>query len=230
MSTPTFMKIGTLGKRTWRPLVFFVVFLMALWVTHTLALQRFVSAYDRYQEKAKIQEDAAYLPGTTGNPLRQQLNQTLSEVLTKETSTERRLFLAHQGLSTIDQANREVDIIGTTGTDVSDTVAMMTAAANSVGNLYGRGTMVELIALAKEQMDIIENIRGLSYRANFETAEIFKRIIVDHGTLTAGYTTELNNQIPKVEEQFNSRENYYVALESNVNRMEQKMALMKGPS
>ena len=84
---------------------------------------------------------------------------------------------------------------------------------------FSRSQKKAVIGLAREEFGIVADIRGLSYGANFHTAEIFNRIVLDKGELTESYVAELNHEVPLVEEQFNKRANLYTQLEDVSNRM-----------
>jgi hypothetical protein len=88
--------------------------------------------------------------------------------------------------------------------------------------------MRDVVTLAQSQAAIIADIRGLSYRANFHTAQIFSRIVDDQGSLTDAHIAELNNLIPKVEDQFDQRSNLYSELERVGDRIQ--MALEELPA
>ncbi len=200
-----------------------LVCVSAVWYYSEHTKAQFVLAYTRYSVAASLQQNAAFTPGSKENPLRESLNQSLARILTKETTSKDRLSLAHGGLQLIQHMNKEVDDIGTNAKLVENTVAYMDTAAHAPGNILRRHALLEIVRLAKKQMSTIENIRGLSYRANFEIAQVCSRIIADKGLLTNAYTIELNNKVPEVEAQFNLRQNSYADLETSMGALQKAM-------
>jgi hypothetical protein len=93
---------------------------------------------------------------------------------------------------------------------------------DSLKDFSTSGQTREIIDLAKQRSSIVEDIRGLSYRANFETQNIFKRIIADNGRLADSYVSELNNDLPVLETQFDHRSSLYQNLQSVSNEISQK--------
>jgi len=178
---------------------------------------QFSDSYAAYAVLAAAHGNAAFIPTVDDNPLRQELNRVLVEVLAGEISDSRRLELAQRGLLLLDEAEKQIDTIGERGEAAQTAIVVMEDSAS------GRGR-TDIVALARERISIISDIRGLSYRANFYTAEIFNRVIRDGGKLTAAHTKELNDQTPVVEEQFDLRANLYTELESTNFRMEKKVA------
>lgn len=187
---------------------------------HIYEANRYSALYAQYRAAAGAQQTAAFLPGDVGNPVRDQLNTELSQVLDKSTGAHSRLTLAEQGLATIDTLNSQIDVIGDTAPAVNDAISALSQQAENPLGFAGKGTLEDIVRLATEQMSTIEEIRGLSYRANFETEQIFNRIITDKGALTDAYVIELNNELPKVESEFNDRTNRYDALQANMSRIE----------
>lgn len=187
-----------------------------LWWYAGSARSQFGRAYTKYQLAAAVQQNAAFIPGASSNPVRDALNQTLARILAKETKPAERLVLANQGRELIGQLNKEIDAIGDTAPAVTSSIAIMQTAAQDPGNAIHRPAMLTMVSLAQKQMATIEDIRGLSYRANFEIMQICNRITTDRGALTDQYVTELNNELPAMETQFNDRENSYADLQSNM--------------
>ncbi len=198
------------------------------WWFSKSAETRFAHAYTNYQIAAAVQQNATFTPGASANPLRESLNQTLALLLTKETKDTERLTLATQGLQLIAQMNKEVDAIGDAAPAVASTIDAMQAAAQSPGNLLHRPAMVRMVDLARKQMSTIEDIRGLSYRANFEITQICDHIIADKGALTNEYTIELNDALPAMGSEFDKRENAYTDLQTNMFDIQQSFAGFSG--
>ncbi len=186
----------------------------------------FQKAYKTYNTLAKKHVEAAYIPGVPDNPVRQKLNGILSQVLARPMSPKERLSLAEQGLAALKEGEKQIDDIGTIGEKVQTAITYMEEKNNSLGVLFSKSQGTRVITLAKEEFGIVADIRGLSYRANFHTAEIFNRIVLDKGELTKAYSSELNSQIPAVEEQFNKRSALYEQLKSVIGRMEKEVSTM----
>src|SRR5262249_45629567 len=148
------------------------------------SFNRFESSYAIYLEAAGAQENNAYTPGAGNNPLRQSLNAALTTVLTQGITPDQRLATAQQGLDFVAQLNLEVDSIGSSAPTVASAIALFEATANDPGNIMRRGAILKLATAARDQMTTIDTIRGLSYRADFETQQIFQRIIADKGVLS----------------------------------------------
>ncbi len=172
----------------------------------------FAAQYSAYAALAHIQEQAAYVPAAPDNPVRQQLNLVLSLVLDPTTSSIKRLADAKQGLTLLNQLGAQVDAIGDASDKANLAIAQM--QIETLKDFGTSGQTLSLIDLAKQRSSIIEDIRGLSYRANYETETIFQRIVDDNGALTASHVTDLNSEIPNVEAQFDHRSNLYSQLEA----------------
>ena len=184
----------------------------------------FEDDYAAYTALAEEHTQAAYLPAANNNPLRQELNQTLGQVLAGEMSNSERLALAERGLELLDELEQQIDAIGERGIAVDEAIT----ALEEDGGLLALGGTAELLTLARERSAIIADIRGLSYRANFHTAEIFNRVVDDGGALTAAHVGILNDQVPKVEEQFNKRSNLYDELQTTSQKIDTAFAKMAG--
>ena len=168
---------------------------------------QFAQSYDTYATLSEAHVTAAFLPATNDNQLRQELNRMLADVLAAELPNTERLERAQRGLTVLGELEKQIDEIGVKGEAVS----------HALGEMEGRATgadRAEIVRLALERLRVIGDIRGLSYRASYHTAEIFNRVIADGGALTTAHVTELNSQIPLVEEQFDRRTGLYDELES----------------
>jgi hypothetical protein len=175
-----------------------------------VSTQRLGAEYVSYAVLAKAQEEAVYLPTALNNPDRQQLNLALTDALQKNITPARRLADAKQGIDLIKVLDTEVDGIGST----SDAANAMLAKLQTtyLNNPATSDSARTLIALAKQRTDIIEDIRGLSYRANFSTRNIFDRIIADKGALTSAHVIDLNNELPEAQTEFDRRSDLYKKL------------------
>lgn len=168
---------------------------------------QFKQSYDAYAKLSDIHVTAAFTPATEANPLRQELNRALADVLATELPRAERLARAERGVVLLNELEKQIDAIGDAGEAVSKEIERMEARATGAERK-------EIVDLALERARIIGDIRGLSYRASYHTADIFKRIIEGNGELTAAHVEDLNNQIPLVEEQFDRRTALYTELES----------------
>jgi hypothetical protein len=223
-------KIGsiTTSRRFGWGLLVFALVAGTLYGVNWYSKSTFINAYNAYQVLAAVQQNAAFVPGAESNPVRNHLNNTLGVVLAKETTPKDRLTLSAEGLDLIKQLNAEVDAMHDTGVPVEESIGTLNSTASNFGNIYNRGAMTDLVVKAKAQQETIQNIRGLSYKANFEILQIFNRIIQSNGGLSDQYVTELNNDIPAVEEEFNNRQNSYLDLQKNMYDMQQSFGKLAG--
>lgn len=185
-----------------------------------------VDRYTVYATLAEKHEQAAYLVGAANNPVRQELNRVLSETLARSMSPSERLKLAMHGDELLKEAEGQIDAIGDLGVQVDTAIAQM--QVGSLGDFASSDTARELIVLAKKRSNIIADIRGLSYRANFETGKIFDRIIADEGKLTQEHVLALNDAIPDLEERFNKRSNLYSELQRTSSQIDNKSSDLGG--
>ena len=174
--------------------------------------KQFDTGYIAYVALARVQGEAAYLPAAPNNPVRQQLNLVLSEMLQPGISSSKRLSDAKLGLNLLAQLETQIDAIGSTSEAANNALAKLQVAFSS--GFTSNNTAYELIDLAKQRSAVIEDIRGLSYRADFDTRTIFDRIITDRGALTKTHINDLNNEIPEIETQFDRRTNSYTELQT----------------
>ena len=197
-----------------------ILILAVLCVYIAYASHEFRRAYATYTTLVQANVDAAYVPGAENNPLRQHLNTVLSQVLARPMSAKERMDFAEEGLKVLKAAEQQIDVIGDTGDKVQLSITYMQEKARAPGAFLLRGYVTRILSLATEEHNITADIRGLSYRANFHTAEIFNRIVLDKGELTPAYLQELNRQVPAVEEQFNKRTGLYAQLKDVSARMQ----------
>lgn len=176
------------------------------------AKRDFSYAYQAYTESATRHVSAAFIPAIAENPLRKELNIALSDVLGTTMSPEERLSRAREGLGLLKDAEAQIDLIGDAGALTEERIAEMEASMNLLGQLH-RSQLRDIIQLARARFEIIADIRGLSYRANHHTEEIFDRVIEDQGILSPTHVADLNRLIPSVEAQFDTRSNLYDDLE-----------------
>ena len=195
-------------------LLLIVLVILGLWYHVRATRNAFDDAYLTYAELAQRGDTAAYVPGVQDNPIRQQLNSVLTEVLADTVSPTQRLGRAQEGLLLLAESEQQINSIGELSDQITVALARMDLAAKNASDLTKKGTMRRIVSLAKDRLQIVQDIRGLSYRANFETEKIFTRIIEDGGSLTSSHITELNRQVPEVEAQFNRRSNLYRDLET----------------
>ncbi len=162
---------------------------------------------------------AAFKPGAEANPIRQQVDMLLAQVLQVDMSTSERLEKARQGIAHLNDIEAQIDEIKTQGDAVESHRNNLDKRAHSFGIFRHRSEMRELVSIAKKQAEVIADIRGLSYRADYYTNEVFERIIDDGGEVTDAHKQYLNDLIPQLEEQFNKRSNLYKELEKNTETM-----------
>lgn len=177
----------------------------------------FADIYNEYAELSMRHEAAAYDPGTDSNEVRQELDRMLAIALTGDITPSDRLELSKDAVKLIDQMEEQIDLIGDKGVLVEQAIKNLEESNLEIDNDTLKGEAEKIIEMAQDRFDIISDIRGLSYSANSRTGEIFKRIIKDKGRLTDDHIIYLNQQIPKVEKQFDKRSNLYMELR-NVGR------------
>lgn len=219
------MKSRTETVRTRRrPLGLFVVFALLCAVCALGVLSwgtmRFEKKYTHYMEEEALYVAAAIKPGHEANPIRVQVNQLLSEVVQVQMAPEERLEKARQGIAHLNDMENQIDAIKDHADIVQPLLQALDSAANGVLVPGRRAKAKELVAIGKRQIEIISDIRGLSYRADYYTDEVFERIIDDQGEMTDAHTQHLNDLIPQLEEQFDRRTNLYRELQTNSERMQ----------
>lgn len=204
------MRIVTYTKT----LIVIGIVLAGAYGAHWFALRQFELAYRDYAIIAERHDEVAAIPALTENPLRRDLNRALAGALAEGASEEERNARAREGLALLVLAEGAIDAIGEVGEDAMSAILEMEARASLLGALNATGEERRIIALAHRRYAIIADIRGLSYRSNHHTKEIFDRIIADGGALTAEHALALDRLIPDVEEQFNRRANLYTELKT----------------
>jgi hypothetical protein len=207
-----FTRFSQLSKRQRRILIALIaVCLIALYIVFArVSTQHFGAEYSSYAVLAKVQEQAVYLPTAPNNPTREQLNLALADALQKNVVPAKRLVDAKRGIDLLKELDAEVDVVGS----ASDAANAMLAKLQTtyLDNPTTSDSAHALITLAKQRAEIIEDIRGLSYRADFSTRKIFERILTDKGALTAAHIIDLNNELPEAETQFDRRSALYKKL------------------
>lgn len=210
------------GSRRITAIILIVVLLVAGVLSYTYwSGTRLSSQYEAFIAAELRFEDAAYKPGAEANPIRQQVNLLLAEVLQVEMTTTERLEKSRQGIAHLNDMETQIDGIKDEGDKVMPLRADLEKAASSPGNISKRSSILEVVTLAKRQAEIIADIRGLSYRTDYYTTEVFERVIDDQGLMTDEHKQYLNDIIPQLEEQFNKRTNLYAELTKNAARMKQ---------
>lgn len=169
--------------------------------------------YDELEDETDAYIAATFLPGAQNNPVRNELNRMLGESLSDVLSEGERIERARRGLLLIDELERQVDAIGETKDTLESRLLALESEFTNVPALFS-GDRRALRERTERLYVIADDIRGLSYRANYHTSQIFERIIDDGGSLTPAHVMSLNEQIPQVEEQFDQRANLYAELES----------------
>ena len=204
------------GKKTYITLVALMSVLLLGCVGYYIVArseQALREKYRAYDESAEKLLSAAYLPGASNNPVRRELGRVLAETLLKDMTAKERVLNAERGLALAQEYEAQTDLIETEAGNSSVLLAELQSVAALSPAIWMRVPVSEIITLAKERETHIQDIRGLSYRANFETAEIFRRVIADQGVLKSAYIEDLNRRIPATEEQFNRRTNLYKDVE-----------------
>lgn len=193
----------------------------ALFAIRLWAVRDFVHAYATYTASAARHNSAAFIPAMADNPLRKELNAALSDVLAGTLTPNERSARARDGLRLIHDAEAQIDLIGDAGIATEEAILQMEESAVMIGQLH-RSDLRDIIQLSRARFDIIADIRGLSYRANHHTSQIFERVIADEGALSTAHVEDLNRLIPSVEAQFDTRSNLYDDLERLSRQMESK--------
>jgi hypothetical protein len=177
----------------------------------------FRAAYAAYETISTTQDSAAFYPAAPNNQVRRDLNQVLSSILVDNITPSERQDLAQRGLVLLNEAETQIDAMGDTVRQVEGSIERMRESTSFFDTQKVRTTRATIVALAEERAVLVSDIRGFSYKANFHTEEIFRRILADKGVLTPAHTALLNSQIPMVEEQFDTRSNLYKSLEERGN-------------
>ena len=205
----------------------FLLAMAGVYGYHRYELYQFTRQYSAYSEAALAHETAALVPALEANPLRQDLNQALSNALADGAAEAERRAAAEEGLTLLVLAEGGLDAVGELGKEVEKALYDMEQLSGELILFSARGEMQETVARARARFEIVADIRGLSYRANHHTQEIFDRLIADQGKLTAEHVQELNHLIPQVEEQFDARSNLYADLEEAKIGVEEAFATVK---
>lgn len=200
-----------------------VIVATVLWYIYTGSQANFKDNYAEFETTTKAYTDAAFLVGSSKNPLRIELNQVLAEMLAKKMTPTERLELVRRGHELLRQSQDQIDAIGDTGDVASTTVAELYKTSRSIAHLYSRSNTNKVIELSNERAAMIADIRGLSYKTNYYVSEIFKRIESDDGILTQNHIKDLNARLPELEAEFDKRSNLYASLENINYRIEQEI-------
>lgn len=174
----------------------------------------------KYADAYKALSDAAFLPGAAANPVRSAANRALVEVLTGTLSSAERIERAQDGQSLLKDIELEIDAIPDARSLADSTRERLVARQYTLGGMWHAGRLRDIGGLAAQQGVLVEDIRGLSYGANYHTDKIFSRVIADNGLLDSAFVATLNAEIPQVEEQFNRRSNLYTDLQQVDYKME----------
>jgi len=174
----------------------------------------------RYADAYKTLSDAAFLPGAASNPVRAAANRALAEVLTGTLSPAERIERSRDGQALLKDIEAEIDAVPDAQAAADAARARLTGRIYSLGGIRYLASLREIGSIAAEQARLVEDIRGLSYGANYHTDKIFARVLADDGVLADSFVASLNDEIPQVEEQFNRRSNLYAELQQVDYRME----------
>lgn len=185
------------------------------------ASKQFGKEYAAFAPAEAAYETAAYKPAVGSNPVRQAISYLLGEVLQAPITDEKRNEMAKEGIAHLNDIEGEIDDIKTQGDAVAPLVDQLDKTAGNISNVRSRLKMKELVALARKNAQIISDIRGLSYRTDYYTDEVFERIIDDQGKMTDAHKTYLNDLLPQLESQFDQRTNLYTQMTDNSKKMKQ---------
>lgn len=198
-------------------LVIVIVCLAYAWYASDRALR---ADARRYADAYKTLSDAAFLPGAAGNPVRAAANRALAEVLTGTLSPAERVERSADGQLLLKEIEKEIDAIPDARAVADSARERLARRVYSLGGIRHGSSLREMGDIATEQARLVEDIRGLSYGANYHTDKIFARVLADDGVLADSFVASLNDEIPQVEEQFNRRSNLYAELQQVDYRME----------
>lgn len=192
-------------------LALFVLLLIALaFVAAASRLGRDVASYDSAR---RTFSQTAFLPGATDNAAREAMNRSLGTVLSGTASDAERLAAATQGIALSQTLETEIDAIADARDEAEVARARLSHDRLLPASFFWERALGRIDALAERQAEIIADIRGLSYGANYRAAAIFERVAADGGTLAPAFVRSLNDDLPALEADFDRRANLYVALE-----------------
>lgn len=207
-------KIFTVRKVTVLVVVVILLVVGLIYIFVPTRTGAFKRAYADYTLVATQMDAAAFYPASDSNPTRRELYNALSESLVGEMNSEEREALAEDGLELLKAIESDIDLMGEYTPRVEAAIEEIEATNTILVSQKTRSTIDAIVEKARRRLEIIADVRGLSYRANFHAEQIFTRILSDNGELTAEHTALLNEQIPQVEEQFDERSGLYSELES----------------
>lgn len=196
-----------------RLIILILILIVGAYAYHRFALYRFEAAYRTYAALATRHDEAALIPMLPENPLRRDLNNALTAVLTNDLSADERLERAREGLVLLVLAEGNIDAVGDVGEDATAAVFALEEWVSPAA-LGAYPAQKALVELAHQRLSAVSDIRGLSYRANHDTKTIFERIIEDDGELTVAHGEALERQLPDVEEQYDRRSNLHLEVDS----------------
>lgn len=176
-------------------------------------------AYAAFLQAEERHLTSAVIPSIDQNPIRQELNQMLAEALSEGMASDARLKRAVRGAELLEDTERQIDMTMKTRDELIAAINDLRSRSGLLSAMFSSHDISKVISLAERQMVIVDDIRGLSYRANFHTGQIFEQLVTDGGELTPQHVVMLNDLIPKVEEQFDKRSNLYAELESLHNQV-----------
>ncbi len=182
--------------------------------------KQFERLYGVYEKAETDYITAANKPAADTNPIRQTVNVLLAQVLQVEMTPSVRLEKAKQGIAHLNDMEGQIDGIKTEADRVIPMLDALEKASHTIATVQAREKTGEIISLGRRQVEIISDIRGLSYRADYYTDEVFERIIDDGGAMTDAHKLYLNELIPQLEQQFDQRSNLYTELKTNDEKMQ----------
>lgn len=193
-----------------------VLMIVVVWGVYDtyISYREVQGAYSAFLLAEERHVTSAVIPSIDQNPIRQELNRLLAESLSEGISNTERLTRAERGVLLLKDAERQIDMTMSTRDSLIAAIAHVREYDTIFTGFLHSHDIARVTDLAEQQMVLVDDIRGLSYRANFHTNQIFSQLIQDQGKLTATHVIALNDLIPKVEEQFDQRSNLYSELES----------------
>ncbi len=195
---------------------------MVLYVT--VLAPRDLAALESYSRVGDAHEDAAFLVGMAENPVRFELDRVLADVLMRPMEDAERRSLAVRGKELLKVLETQIDAIGVKEEESARALDVLSSSPLALSDITNVG---EVVRLGTIRAQLIADIRGLSYRANYHTAQIFDRILAEEGALSAEHVASLNDDLPQVEEQFDRRSNLYVELEGVSLDMRKSLEVLK---
>ncbi len=188
---------------------------------------RFVQAYNVYLQAAKEHEDAVRLLASSANDHLRKANLSLTTSLASGVDGATRERVSKEGLENLAEIEKQIDIVGERAVFADSAISDMKIIAENIEDDEMRDIAFDIVFLAREKYENISDIRGLSYRANSETEDIFKRIIKDGGELTGEHSSVLNEMLPEIEKRYDEKMDFYNGLSELDRQIGEKYEIFK---